>query len=247
MAKKQSDTTVTAETSADGTKDAPGNQLTVNLADVAQGLASEMPEVQEHAVSEAVAQQQAAEAAPRDKAGALFDPAVHIAGADGKPQLTVRGTFAMKRGRKAGSATSVASSTMGNPQQNVQNVQNAQQAASEQAARVAGIQAAELLIAAGVILGGEEWHPRRDEKIGLDERAMLQGAMGEYFVASGKTDIPPGTALCFVVLAYAAPRFAMPKTQSRFRWIKEKLITWYVSRKLRKQGLTQSNTREGAQ
>lgn len=89
----------------------------------------------------------------------------------------------------------------------------------------------------GQVVGGEEWAPMHNKAIGLDERAMMHTAFGDYFVASGKTDIPPGAALTFCVLAYAAPRFAMPKTQTRFQKVKSAIVTWWVNRKLRKQGL----------
>jgi hypothetical protein len=110
--------------------------------------------------------------------------------------------------------------------------------AARQAARNAGAQAAELLFAAGVVIGGDEWQPRKDDKAGVDERTMMQSAMGAYFEAQGKTDISPGMVLAFVVLAYAAPRFAMPKTQSRFQTVKAKCVQWWTNRKLRKMGLT---------
>lgn len=214
-----------------------GAQSTADLSHIATELARGMPDVQEHAIAQAASQQASAESAPKDKTGTLFNPDIHLTSSDGKPQLTVRGTFAQKRGRKPGSVhgAQVSASSMSAP--GAQNVQSTQQAATEMAARTAGVQAAELVFAAGVIIGGDEWQPRKDDKIGMDERAMLQGAMGDYFVARGKCDIPPGVVLSFVMLAYIAPRFAMPKTQSRFAAVKAKLVSWWVNRKLRKMGL----------
>ncbi len=77
-------------------------ESTADLGAIASGLASSMPQVQEHAIQQAEQQAKAAEGAPVDKAGVRFDPSQHVAGADGKGQLTVRGTWAQKRGRKAG-------------------------------------------------------------------------------------------------------------------------------------------------
>jgi hypothetical protein len=82
-------------------------------------------------------------------------------------------------------------------------------------ARASGTMAANLVLQIGIVAGGEEWHPRRDEQSGLDEKMMLENAFADYFEATGKTDIPPGMALTVAIGAYALPRFTMPKTQSR--------------------------------
>jgi len=229
-----------ADSSAAHTADSsPG---AVDLFAVAGELSQSMPEVQEHAVAQARAQAAAqagmVSALPADKAGTRFDPALHATNDDGSPKLTATGAYAKKRGRKAGGP---ALSTMpasgpkpGIPGASAEALATAAQA---QAARSAGIQAAQLVFAVGVIFGGDEWQPRTDAKTGLDERAMMEGAMGEYFVSQGKTDIPPGIALTFCMLAYAAPRFAMPKTQSRVQTVKAKIVQWWTNRKLRKMGM----------
>ena len=213
---------------------------------VAGDLAATMPDVQEHAVAQAAAQAAAQNAineqnAGKDKAGTTFDASLHQTGPDGRPVMTTKGTYALKRGRKAGGASSVpAASTM--PARQVGAPAQASAPAAEiaqaQAARAAGMQAAELLFAAGVIIGGDEWMPRKDDKIGLDERASMQTAMANYFESTGKADLSPGMVLSFVMLAYAAPRFSMPKTQSRFQTVKAKIVGWWTNRKLRKMGLT---------
>jgi hypothetical protein len=216
-----------------------------NLTQIATELAASMPDVQEHAVAQAQREQQAANDVPRDKSGALFDPATHVTGADGKGTLTVRGTWAQKRGRKAGNAAPVTNagvvrnSTLGGPAAapTPQALQLAQQQQNEAQSRAAGVAAAEMLFVAGQAIGGEEWAPMLNKAMGLDERTMMHGAFGEYFVKSGTKDIPPGAALTFCIIAYIAPRFAMPKTQTRYQKVKGALVTWWVNRKLRKQGL----------
>lgn len=222
---------------------ATGPQST-SLDDIATTLAGSMPDVQEHAVAQAHKEQQVAESAPRDKNGELFDPSRHIVDSSGKPMLTVRGTWTQKRGRKANSAGPAQSGTNSQPQAKSMlggpaappvapdplAVQHAQ-------SRAAGVAAAELLFMTGKLIGGEEWEPMQNKALGLDERTLMHGAFGDYFVASGVKDIPPGAALTFCIVAYIAPRFAMPKTQSRFAKIKSGIVTWWVNRKLRKQGL----------
>jgi len=220
-------------------------ESTSNLEQIAASLASSMPDVQEHAVAQAAREAQAANDTDADKAGTPFDPAVHVTGPDGNGVMTVRGTWALKRGRKAGNAGNVTTpgtvrnSTLGGPAApaSPQAMQAAQAAQQEAQSRAAGVAAAEMLFMAGKVIGGEEWEPMQNKSIGLDERAMMHGAFGDYFVASGMKDIPPGAALTFCIIAYAAPRFAMPKTQTRFAKIKGTVVSWWINRKLRKQGI----------
>lgn len=232
------DESVTADSTTPETS-ASGNS-TANLNDIASDLASTMPEVQSHAVEQAAAAARAQESAPTDRAGVRFDPSQHDSGPDGKGLMTARGTWRLKRGRKPGTPASnraapPTGSTMGvtgNPAQ--------EQAKAAQVAqcRIAGASAAEMLFMAGRVIGGDEWLPLKDEKIGLDERGMMQQAFGDYFVATNKKDIPPGAALTFALCAYMGPRFAMPQTRARVSTIKQKLVQWWINRKLRKQGLT---------
>lgn len=223
----------------------------VNLSVLGAELATTMPEVQAHAVQQAAAE--AIEAQGKDSSGAVFDPAIHATGPDGRGMLNASGVFAKKRGRKAGQASPAAEKTLGSAQKPapagvsgesriggvVDKAQLAAQATSQAQCRAAGIAAAEMLFAVGQVLGGEEWAPAKNASLGTDERAMMHSAMAEYFVAKGVSDIPPGAALSFCIIAYAAPRFAMPKTQSRWQAAKSFVATWWINRKLRKAGLEQ--------
>lgn len=219
-----------------------GTESTADVTQLATSLAQSMPDVQEHAVQQSLSQAAQAASAQADGAGVPFDPAIHVTGADGKGVTTVRGTWALKRGRKAtnaGNAQSVTKSTLGGPAAVTpqQMTQQAQQAATDAKSRAAGVAAAELLFAVGQMIGGEEWSPMQNKALGLDERPVMHSAFGDYFVATGTTDIPPGAALTFCIIAYIAPRFAMPKTQTRFGKIKGAIAQWWVNRKLRKAGL----------
>jgi hypothetical protein len=218
---------------------------TADLTTIATALSESMPDVQEHAVAQALAEQAQVQAAQgtTDAGGVSFDPSIHITGADGQGVRTVRGTWALKRGRKPGAYVSAADSgkksTLGGPAAVTpsQLSANAQQQANDAKSRAAGIAAAELLFSVGQMIGGEEWAPMANKAIGMDERPLMHSAFGDYFVATGKTDIPPGAALCFCIVAYAAPRFAMPKTQTRFGKLKSAVVQWWTNRKLRKMGL----------
>lgn len=237
------DTQLTPEVPADAPTGA-GNS-TADLTQIATSLAGTMPDVQEHAVQQAAREQQAANDAPTDKQGATFDPSVHVTGPDGNGVMTVRGTWAQKRGRKAGNSApvtnpgTVRNSTLGGPAAPPSpQALHAQQLAQQEAqSRAAGVAAAEMLFVAGQAIGGDEWAPMLNKSIGMDERSMMHGAFGEYFVKSGTKDIPPGAALTFCIMAYIAPRFAMPKTQSRYQRAKGAIVTWWTNRRLRKMGL----------
>lgn len=219
------------KTAEPATNDAAGE--IGDISDIAASLASGMPDVQEHAVAQAAADaQRIASETPKDNTGAPFDPAQHAANAEGKGVLTTGGTWAKKRGRKASAAGTVPVSTLAAPRPTGQAIATVDAAAHQAAqSRAAGVAAAEMLIMLGVISGGDEWHPRKEDKIGLDERGMLHSAFGDYFVATNKTDIPPGAALAFCILAYAAPRFTMPKTQSRLTRAKASIAAWWIRRK----------------
>lgn len=236
------------------TADVAESTAIASLTAIGADLANSMPDVQEHAVSQAAREQESANANPTDKNGDAFDPSTHVTGPDGKGVLTVRGTWAQKRGRKGGNtapvtnAGTVRNSTLGGtavaPTQ--AQVQQQQQQALQAQSRAAGVAAAEMLFMAGQAFGGDEWAPMENKSIGLDERSMMHGAFGDYFVAKGKTDIPPGAALCFCIIAYAGPRFTMPKTQTRYQKVKGAIVTWWVNRKLRKMGLEVQQKPEAA-
>ncbi len=210
-------------------------QSTANLAAIAADFVTDMPEVQPHAVAQAQAQAQAQAAAPVDKDGVRFDPAVHVTGPDGKGVMTVRKTWAQKRGRKGGDAASrPAQSTMGGlaPAAPAGQATPLQLPADVQAAaRAAGIATAELVFVVGRVAGGEEWDPSKAE------REMMHQVWGDYFVATGKVDVPPWMGVAIGMTAYAGPRFGQPKTQARVGKLKQWVVSWWTNRKLRRMGL----------
>jgi hypothetical protein len=230
-------------TGASGSSDATATVKatpTATLDAIAAGMVGEKPQVSEHAIAAHEAEQAAS--AGKDKAGNAFNPAIHATNADGTPRTTVAGNYALKRGKKAGNATMVAPKSVKGvvlpgaaPQATVK----------EQAARLGGAQAANLGIMLLVALGGDEFHPRKDEKVGLDEKRMLEETTGDFFVANDWEDLPPGLALICAWGMFVLPRFTMPKTQTRVQrlkgWLGAKIGAWRANRRGKKRGMPESD------
>jgi hypothetical protein len=227
---------------------------------IADSILGQLPDVQEHAVAQALAESgdgggadstssaggdaggnagAAASAGESDASGARFDAAIHSTGADGKGILNASGHWRKKRkskvaGDKPSASTPAAVEGAMTPQQQAQ-------------ARMAGMAAAQATFLTGRMFGGDEWIPvvrtvdtPDGKKASMDERAMIEGAYGDYFIATGKTDFPPGVALFMALGMYAMPRFAMPvtkaRTQSIKEWIARKWLNWKHNRAQQKAG-----------
>lgn len=200
---------------------------------IADTLADEAPEVQEHAIAAAQAEEQARQeemGSMVDDDGVQFDPAIHATDKDGNPSITKTGKFRRKAGRKQNG------SVIGNSRKSkLPEMDEAQK--QKATARANGIATAELIFALGVGIGGEEWKPIRDEKSGIDERQYMADSWAAYYEATGKQDLPPGLIVCTAIASYAAPRFTMPQTQSRFGKLKTWISKKMADRKLKKHGL----------
>jgi hypothetical protein len=161
--------------------------------------------------------------AATDAHGTVFDPDVHATDAEGRPKLTRKRTFALKRGRK-GRADEAPVETAVTPENLTERVQ----------AWNTGAGFASLLEAVGVAVGGGEFAYARDEKTGTDERAAMTHAFARFCEAKNINDIPPGIALTIAVVGYVAPRFAKPAVQSRFGGFKEWVAGKIAARRVRK-------------
>lgn len=88
-------------------------------------------------------------------------------------------------------------------------------------------------------LGGEEWRPIVNDK--ENEQAQMEEVWGNYFVAKGVTDFPPGLALSIYCIGYSARRFTMPETQTRAQrfkeWIGGKIGRWKARRAAKRAGI----------
>lgn len=220
---------------------------TATLDAIAGTLISEEPDVQPHAIAQAEAE--TAANVGKDAKGNLFDKAIHAVNADGSPRKTQGGAYALKRGKKGANAATGANSSPGVKPANSNGIvvpgTTSAMSAKEQSSRAGGAGTANLLLAAAIGLGGDEWQPRKDEKTGLDEKLMLETAFGDYFAAKGFEDLPPGLALLAAVAMYAAPRFAMPKTQTRVQkvrgWLGAKIGRWKANRAAKKRGFVETD------
>lgn len=220
-------------TALEPTSTSSGDESTLNATDVStlgSTLLNEQPDVQEHAVAQARAEAQAQIGA--DVNGEHFNAAIHAANADGSPRKTQGGAWAKKRGngaKKGATATGAAKVVIPGGAGVTQAQLN-----KEQLARKGGAGAANLALMLGIGIGGDEWQPRKDDRIGLDEKAMLEQVFGDYFVAKDWPDLPPGWALVAGLGMYALPRFGMPKTRSRMQrakdWIGAKIVQWRAHR-----------------
>ena len=214
--------TVTGETEKGENSATPvPPQSTPGLAEIASQLAGGMPEVQQHAIDKAQA-----DATTSSEQAEKFDPAIHATDTDGNPKYRADGSFALKRGRKAGATQS----KINKPERPPQITD------SEVAARQSGKVCAALCIQLGVVVGGDEWLPRKDASIGMDEQLQIEAAFANYFNAKGYTDIPPGLALVLSLAAYALPRFTMPKTRTRLARAKDWIVSKWVQFRARKAG-----------
>lgn len=215
------------------------------ISSIAQSLIDGMPEVQQHAIDQHLNEQEElnSKLAVKDKSGAFFDPALHSVDKDGNPNFTAGGMFAKKRGRKVDSSQT--GSSLGNVVKGASNPKVDQSAvilANKQAA--AGTMMANALIMAGLVLGGDEWRPMKNEQMGIDEQSMLTQGFTDWMTAKNMEDLSPNVALCICVLGYALPRFTMPKTQQRTSSLVTKVKAWWINRKLKKHGLKAESVKE---
>ena len=132
-----------------------------------------------------------------------FDPAIHATGPDGAPRKKADGSYAMKRGRKAGSASSPL------PPKDTNSASVKSEAApdvtvsapvisSEEAAR----QSANLVINGAVFLCGEEIGVPKNK----EEAEGLKFSFKNYYDVRGVPNLPPEIGLIVGVGLYIAPR-----------------------------------------
>ena len=229
--------TDSSDASDQSTLDIPLENTGGGLDAIADSLVAEMPEPSQHAIDAAEATK-TEEAEKTDsyshlkhKDGTTFNPDIHQTDLNGEPVTNAGGFLVKKRGRKKGNVSTSSVVAAGTTARQGKQEPDQTELANTAAALESGRAAANLVMAVGIVLGGEEWRPTKDEKLGLDEEAQLTAAFGQYFVATGTTDIPPGWALTITLCSYALPRFTMPKTQNRAKSIGQKLKAWWINRK----------------
>ena len=171
-----------------------------------------------------------------DVDGNSFNPEIHKTGPDGKPTLSRLGKLIKKPGRKRGYTVGGQSTIAGVPGSTGSSDELPPLTpAQRQQAAYTGRVSASLLINVSMMIGGEDFAPRVDAATGIDEKLALESGFTDYFIATRKTDLPPGVALCCVVGMYILPRFTQPKVQNRIKTKWQKVSDWYQGRKARKQ------------
>jgi hypothetical protein len=220
----------------------PGAQVDA----LADAITQEIPEPQQHAINQAIEEAKSdPTAAPGpveiDVLGVPWNSAEHATGADGKGVRTAKGTWRKRRGLK-GSASHLNTSAA-NASEAKEDPSVTEKRALENQNRMAGAAAATILIRISTAIGGDEFQPRivsLPGGINYSEEQFLQGAFGDYFVAKGYTDIPPGAVLASALVMYYSPRFRSPEVRSRFgrmtSWVKEKTSRIYIWFKYRGKG-----------
>lgn len=214
--------------------DAPADSTIAGIVD--EGVAG-MPEVNEQVLAQ-IGGGNDTTSDELDSEGAAYDAAIHATGSDGKGVKTQGGKWRKKRGAKG------VTSTLAGGRATQPAVAKSVETDEEKRAKAAvvGAAGANAIFLLGQALGGEEWAPLSINKTGeikleeYDERAMMERAITDYCVATGKTDFPPGLGLGVALTAYMMPRFRMPKTQSKVQAAKEWIVSKYVSFRMRKKG-----------
>jgi hypothetical protein len=198
-----------------------------------------MPEPQEHVIQQMQGESTDATgdtsdmgSGDKDAAGEVWDPAKHATGKDGKGVKTANDLW---RRRKGLGGIARPSSVHRPPNKEAQEQAQKTAEALNAQARAAGAAAAASIFMIGRAIGGEDWNPTEPEV------RMQTDAWGNYFVAKGITDFPPGIALSIAVLGYAGPRFFTPKTRERAgaikHWIAVRIAKRRVKKALKKQGI----------
>lgn len=207
----------------------------------AEQIASQMPSPSEHALSQMEETQvsggddssgetSTTPASNTDDFGTVFDPLKHTGSKlkNGAWRERKKSTVAAPRKKKDAA-----------PQPSAADLKKAE---NEAQCRGAGVVAAGTMFMLCRGIMGEEWQPTADEV------AMQNEAWGNYFVAKGVSDVPPGMALALGIGAYVAPRLTKPKTQEKLgrakTWIALRFARWKIRRELKKRGITATVTIE---
>lgn len=152
-----------------------------------------------------------------------FDPAIHAANEDGTPKRRADGSYALKRGRKAGQTIALPPKGAG-VTKDIASESEAVTASPRITPDEAARQSANLVINCAVWICGD--------KIGVpQDKAEADGLLfsfKNYYESRGVPNIPPEIGLVAALGSYLVPRFrASEKASSLFEragmWIKSKL------------------------
>lgn len=153
-----------------------------------------------------------------------FDPAIHAVADDGSPKRRADGSYAMKRGRKAGQTTNLPpkGNASASPQVSVgesPTENGTVKIAPDEAAR----QSANLIINMAVWICGEEIGKPQDKA----ESEGLKISFVNYYEARGVPNIPPELGLFAALGSYIVPRF---RKSEKARGLIERSVMWIRSK-----------------
>jgi hypothetical protein len=202
------------------------------LTEIGEELAATMPDVSQHAIEEHEAQQRENHASgdssvrnptlqPVDKNGKAYNPDTHeISPLTGKAIKKRRGGTTAKKSVIGGSTNASSKQSVADSSPSVDD--------GVAKARATGQFAAAATVAVCVGIFGDEFQPIKNSE--KDEFAYLENAYANYFLATGKTDLPPSMALIVAIGMYAAPRLTQPKTKTKLGgfkdWAASKFLAW---------------------
>lgn len=150
-----------------------------------------------------------------DKHGEPFNADLHEVDAEGRPVINKKdGFLKMKPGRPKNPASQARPQPEKGASPSAQVVEDSEILTQR---RYAADISSAMYIKIGMMIFGDEWMPRKDEK--LDEQKELSTYFEKYFEVKGVNDIPPGAALALGLFGYAAARLHLPQTRSRLQII----------------------------
>ncbi len=176
---------------------------------------------------------------PTDILGVPWNPELHATSATtGRGVKTAKGVWRKRKGLKGTESRIGAGASSSAPKADPAEVARSN---SELQARKGGEMMATLMIRISCGIGGESFIPKVIEAPGgikFNEHEMLSGAFGDYFVATGKGDLPPGWALLGALCMYYLPRLQEPQVKARVGgiagWFKDKTERAFIWWKYRK-------------
>ena len=208
--------------------DVPGDVL-----NAANSIMESAPGISQHAIDAHNREREetaADESANVDSAGTPFDPKIHTG------SKLKNGTWRTRKNAQAAGSSKVVKPRGKNS--STPDAAAAEAAAAKNAAeaKAAGIMAATAMFSLGRAFGGDEWKP--DDAA---EFTFQSEAWGNYFLAKGVYDVPPGLALCIAIGGYVGPRLTRPKTSQKVagikKWVALRVVRWKLTRALKREGI----------
>lgn len=147
-----------------------------------------------------------------------FDPAIHAVNDDGTPKMKASGGYALKRGRKAGTAAAIAL-----PPKNAAARADVGEPAKVLSLDQASRESANLVINVAVWTLGEEVGKPIDKA----EADGLRLSFRNYYEARGVPNLPPELGLFVALGSYIGPRIMHEKSKTKMerlsQWLSAKL------------------------